>query len=146
MEDCLITLKKADGMHWLEHRADTALLHRLPVWEPLFKSMVSEKITGSELSVRIGEKMLLFSHLVMSHSFATPWTVACQAPLCMGFPRQILVRVAVSFSRGSSQPRNRTHVSCIGRWVLYHWATWEAHLKAFISLKYVLRLYSSLRC
>ena len=24
----------------------------------------------------------------MSNSFATPWTVACQAPLSMGFPRQ----------------------------------------------------------
>ena len=25
---------------------------------------------------------------VVSNSFATPWTVACQAPLSMGFPRQ----------------------------------------------------------
>ena len=25
---------------------------------------------------------------VMSDSFVTPWTVACQAPLSMGFPRQ----------------------------------------------------------
>ena len=25
---------------------------------------------------------------VMSNSFVTPWTVACQAPLSMGFPRQ----------------------------------------------------------
>ena len=24
----------------------------------------------------------------MSNSFATPWTVTCQAPLSMGFPRQ----------------------------------------------------------
>ena len=24
----------------------------------------------------------------MSDSFATPWTVACKAPLSMGFPRQ----------------------------------------------------------
>ena len=24
----------------------------------------------------------------MSYSFATPWTVACQAPLSLGFPRQ----------------------------------------------------------
>ena len=24
----------------------------------------------------------------MSESFSTPWTVACQAPLSMGFPRQ----------------------------------------------------------
>ena len=25
---------------------------------------------------------------VVSDSFVTPWTVACQAPLSMGFPRQ----------------------------------------------------------
>ena len=25
---------------------------------------------------------------VVSDSFTTPWTVACQAPLSMGFPRQ----------------------------------------------------------
>ena len=30
----------------------------------------------------------LFSHSVWSDSFATPWTVACQAPLPMGFSRQ----------------------------------------------------------
>ena len=33
-----------------------------------------------------------------------------------------------SFSRGSSWPRDPTHVSCIGRQILYHWATWEAHI------------------
>ena len=30
---------------------------------------------------------MLFSHQVVS-AFATPWTVACQAPLSVGFPRQ----------------------------------------------------------
>ena len=30
----------------------------------------------------------LFSHSVVSDSFATPWTVAGQAPLPMGFSRQ----------------------------------------------------------
>ena len=34
--------------------------------------------------------------------------------------------VAVSFSRGSSQPRDGTCISCIGRQVGYTWATWEA--------------------
>ena len=32
--------------------------------------------------------LLLFSHKAMSDSFVTPWTVACQAPLSTGFPRQ----------------------------------------------------------
>ena len=32
--------------------------------------------------------MLFFSHKVVSDSFVTPWTIAHQAPLSMGFPRQ----------------------------------------------------------
>ena len=39
------------------------------------------------------------------------------------FQAKILGQVAISFSRGSSQPRNRTLISCIGRRVLYHWAS-----------------------
>ena len=30
--------------------------------------------------------------------------------------------------QGSSQPRDWTRVTCIGRWILYHWATWEASM------------------
>ena len=30
---------------------------------------------------------------------------------------------------GSSQPRVQSHVSCIGMWILYCWATWEAPLR-----------------
>ena len=45
------------------------------------------------------------------------------------FQARILEQVAISYSRGSSWPRDRTiisHSSCIGRQILYHWATWEA--------------------
>ena len=46
--------------------------------------------------------------------FAAPWTVVRQAPLSMGFPgARILQWVAISFSRGSSQPRDQTHISCL---------------------------------
>ena len=38
---------------------------------------------------------------------------------------RILEWVAISFSRGSSRPGDQIHVSCIGRGVLYHWATRE---------------------
>ena len=51
-------------------------------------------------------------------------TVAPQSLLSMGFPRPEWI--AIPFSRGSSKPRNQTWVSCIGRWILYHWATREA--------------------
>ena len=40
---------------------------------------------------------------------------------------RILEQVVISYSRGSSRPRDRICVSCIGGWILYHWANWEAH-------------------
>ena len=52
--------------------------------------------------------------------FETPWTLALQAPLSMEFSRQILQCVAIPFSRGSSQRRDQTQVSCIGRLFLHH--------------------------
>ena len=39
---------------------------------------------------------------------------------------RILEWVAVSFSRGSSQFRDQTHLPCIGRWIPNYWVTWEA--------------------
>ena len=41
------------------------------------------------------------------------------------FQARILEWVAISFLRGSSWPRDQTCVSCIGRWILYHWPTTE---------------------
>ena len=44
------------------------------------------------------------------------------------FQARTLEQVAISYSRGSSRPRDQTCVSCascIGRRILYHWATWE---------------------
>ena len=51
-----------------------------------------------------------------------------QAPLSVRFSRQEYWTewVAISFSKGSSWCRDRTCISCIDRWILYHWATWEA--------------------
>ena len=46
---------------------------------------------------------------------------------------RILEWIAISFSRGSSQPRDRTQVSCvscIGRQILYHWAARGRPFKA----------------
>ena len=56
--------------------------------------------------------------------FATPWTVAYQAPLSMEILQaRMLEWVAMPSCRGSSRPRDRTwvaYVSCIGRHVLSH--------------------------
>ena len=57
----------------------------------------------------------------MTDSFATPWTIAFQALLSMGFSRQV-EWAAISFSRGSSRPRDRNCISYIVRQVLCHTA------------------------
>ena len=59
--------------------------------------------------------------------FATPWTLARQAPLSMKFSRPEYWNVAYLFSRGSSWPRNRTRVSCMAGGCFTGWATWETH-------------------
>ena len=41
---------------------------------------------------------------------------------------RILECITISFSRGSSRPRDQTCVSCIGMQILYCWATWEAYI------------------
>ena len=61
----------------------------------------------------------VLSHFNCIRLFATPQTVAHQASLSMGISQSRIVEwVAMSYSRGSSPPRDRTrvsYVSCIGR-------------------------------
>ena len=40
---------------------------------------------------------------------------------------KIFELIAISFSRGSSRPIDQTHVSWVSRWIIYCWATREAH-------------------
>ena len=58
--------------------------------------------------------------------FAIPWMVAHQALLSMGFPRQEYWGGLPFPSLGILLTRDPTHVSYIGRRILYHCATWEA--------------------
>ena len=55
--------------------------------------------------------------------FATLWTVAHQAPLSVGFSRQKSWS-ELPFPPSGDLPdpgiKPVSHVSCIGRWVLYH--------------------------
>ena len=56
--------------------------------------------------------------------FATPWTVAHQAPLSMGILQaRILEWVAMLSTRGSSQLRDQTQVSCIAGKFSTTWTT-----------------------
>ena len=71
--------------------------------------------------------MCVLSHFSCVRLFTTRWTVGSQAPLSMGFSRKerILEWVAMPSSRHLPKPGIElvSHVSCIGRWVLYHWVT-----------------------
>ena len=61
--------------------------------------------------------------------FATPWTVALQAPLSMQFSRQEYWSGLPSPPPGDLPNSGIESVSCVfhlGRRILYHWATWEA--------------------
>ena len=60
--------------------------------------------------------------------FVTPWTV-CSAPgssVHWILQARILEQIDIPFSRGSSQPRSRTQVSCIAGVSITSWATREA--------------------
>ena len=77
--------------------------------------------------------MLMLSHTQLS---ATPWTVALEAPLSMGFLRQEH-RSGLPFpplGESSRSPRDQTHVfgvSCIAGRFFTSWAIGEAQLSAY---------------
>ena len=48
------------------------------------------------------------------------------SPFCEISQARMLEWITILSSRGYSWPRDQTPVSCIGRQILYHWATWEA--------------------
>ena len=69
--------------------------------------------------------MLLCTHSVVSNS--KPMDCSPPGSSVHGILHaRILEWVAISFSRGSSQPRDRTCISYIGSWILYQCTTWEA--------------------
>ena len=60
-------------------------------------------------------------------TFATPWTVAQRAPLSIAFPRQEYWS-GLPFPSPEDLPDPGIK-PCIGRQILYHWATREASMK-----------------
>ena len=72
--------------------------------------------------------------------------VALSTSVHRSLKARTLVWAIMPHSRGSSQPRTRTrisYVSCIGRWVLYPSAIWEAHIIVYMcpnSWNYILTM------
>ena len=85
--------------------------------------------TSELVSQRMQPMTIFFSttHVCVHVSLCDP--VDCSLPgssVHRILQARILQWVAISYSRGSSQPRDWTLVSCFGRWILYHCTTWEA--------------------
>jgi len=104
--------------------------HRAPGAEMaiLFESStcgaVTKCIVGSDSadSSRVGVQLL--SHVWLSASL---WTVSPPgSSVRETLQARILKRAAISYSRGSSQPRDRTQVSCIS--CILGWILYQSHL------------------
>ena len=70
--------------------------------------------------------MCTLSHIWL---FMTPWTESCQAPVSMKFPRQEYWNELPFPSLGDLLDPGFC-VTCIGRWILYHWASWGARVNS----------------
>ena len=75
--------------------------------------------------------MCVLSHFSHVRLLATPWTIACQAPLCMCFSRHEYWSGLPCVPLGDLpdpgiQPVSPGSLALAGGF-FYHWATWEAH-------------------
>ena len=107
MLEAIIVTEREKGK-WLPKKATTAILRSIIInpirnqqmglqnscfslWNQVHwsRAWVAGIMTSLICRMRGGKKCcLLFSHKVMSDSFATPWMIAHQSPLSMGFSRQ----------------------------------------------------------
>ena len=131
------------------------LLFKTP-WTAAHQASLSFTTLQSLLKLMCIESVMPSNHLVLCHlllsytcvygglsaksclTLATPWTVACHVPLSMEFSRQDYLKwVTVSFSRGSSWPRNQTWVSCIAGRFFTDWSVSGIYMYVCISHTYI---------
>ena len=96
-------------------------------------SSLPQQVQSHHSSKHVGGTLTLWARMLSRFSRIWLWDpVDCssQGSSVHGILQaRILEWVATSYSRGASWPRDWTRVSCIsctGRWILCHWATWEA--------------------
>ena len=96
------------------------------LWPHLLHSLLKTLCVPSEVMIHPQSEKWKCSSISCVRLFVTPWTVARQAPLSMGSPRQEYWSELPFPSPGSlPDSGDQAHVTYIGRWVLYHWATRE---------------------
>ena len=97
---------------------------------PKHKKNRSNIVTNSIKTSEKKSAVCVLSHVWLS---AGPWTIySLPGSSVHGiFQGRILEWVTIFYSKGSYQPRDWTHVSCIaciGRWILYHWHQDTQHI------------------
>ena len=70
-----------------------------------------------------------FSHVQL---FKTAWTAACQAFLSKGLSWKNTGEGCHFLLQGISPTQGSNSCLCIGKWILYHWATQKAHVCEYI--------------
>ena len=130
------------GHDWATSLSIFTFMHWRRKWQPTPVFLPGESqgwgsLVGCHLWVaqsrtwlkRFSSSKVLYAQMLNCVWFlATPWTLAQQAPLVVHgiFQARILERVAISFSKGPSPPRDWTHVSCIVGRFFTNWAATEA--------------------
>ena len=107
---CLTLRSNSSLLHLLRWQVDSLLLcHLGSPKSTILQFKKRTKICKIKIQV-----LCCLVAKVMPDSFVTLWTVACQAPSSvLGISQaRILEWVAISFSRGSSWPRDQTCISC----------------------------------
>ena len=116
------------------------ILYQLSYQEGRTKSIFMGLGVCFEYSPHYDNRRELMSIVVLVQSlscvwlFATPQRIACQDPWSMGFPRQECWHGLPFPPPGEpSWPGDWTWVCCIGKQILYHWATRKAQDKRDVS-------------
>ena len=95
-----------------------------------FSRFVQTEEAWSEISVVPSMYVCVYGCVLSRIQLCDPMVCSPPGSSVRGiFQARILEWVAISYSKGYSQPRDWiciSCISCIGRQILYHWATWEA--------------------
>ena len=127
----VLNRKSADESHytWVSGDTDRRNLdpwqHGATILKPLYWLWMAypQKVTcGKKSSIFFAVYLVAKSWL-----FCDPMDCSLLRSSVREVPQaKILEWVVISFSRGPSWPKDWTCVSCLGRQILYHRATWEA--------------------
>ena len=127
MYNCLLMSTKLVTRYWND------VVPNSSPWQPPYQQKVANCAKRWSLwPSKFHTHAWVLSHFCHVWLLVTPWSPQGYSVHWI-FQARILECVTMSSCRGSSWPRDPTCVFCIGRLILYHWATWETskfHIRA----------------